>query len=181
VILFKALFVFGPLLYSPIEGRWNKLQKRIIQILFAAWLIFIVFTPFSFRGWTIDYVIFFCVFTMALATLPLYTRQRWATAIRIVAAAAVLIYCVVALKFGGSLVEEYDRDGLTYHLYKIPDMVAAPTYTLNIDERYGLFEKRVFEKTVQPSPCKFDYIPQADRLIVTDSCSQAERSKTIQH
>src|SRR5688500_3170711 len=148
MILFKALFMFGPLLYSPIAGRWTKLQKLIIRILFAAWLMFIALTPFSFKGWTIDYVIFFCAFTLLLATLQLETRQRWAMLIRIVAAIAVVIYCFIGLKFGGSLVEEYNRERLTYRLYKIPDMVAAPTYALDIDERHGLFEKRVFEKTV---------------------------------
>ncbi|HEY0742187.1 MAG TPA: hypothetical protein VGD40_12025 [Chryseosolibacter sp.] len=176
MIFFKAFFLFGPLLFLPMNRGWTKPQKQVIRIVFVVWLIVLVFTPFSFRGWIIDYIIFFCTAALALSTLSLEKRQQWVILGSVASVICIIIYCFVASKFGGRLLEEYSRGTLAYRLYEVPDMVTAPTYSLYVDEVHGPFEKHLLEKTVLPTPCRFDYVPRANRLITTDSCSQSERS-----
>jgi hypothetical protein len=168
----KGLLIFSPpFLYKL--SIFNRLaDKRNYFMWFVALIILIVtISTFSFTGWLIDYIIFCIGASMLLR--PMITQ--WARPLRILiqSASAVIFvgYITINNLFGPELISAYKKNNLTFRIYRIPDMVIAPTYRLTVHRSWAIFETKLFGDRIPGPHCEmFDFDENTKQLITIDTC-----------
>ena len=148
---------------STVNGRWGA----VLLVL----LLVTLFTPFSFRGWLLDYCFFLFAAAVGLSFLLLNEKTKILRGLS-VALGVLLMISYVPLKalFGSRPVNAYSQDDLQYTLYEIPDMVAASQYFMEVTEPYLLFERRLCRSNVRPYCNAFAYDRERGELLAIDTC-----------
>lgn len=171
MFVIKGLLIFVPIFIFRLEFFEVKNQK----IAGAACIILVLtiaVSPFSFIGWIVD----FFVFSVGAVIILRAFMSNWAqTRLIITRCLALLAFCGYLLAnalFGPKLIDEYKKDGWTFRVHRISDMVLADTHRLRIDQTWGPFEKTVFEGQVQWSKCTtYDYNQMIDKLFTWNECN----------
>jgi hypothetical protein len=171
MFIIKGLLIFLPffIFRLPFLQIGNRGLMATVLIILT---VIIVVSPFSFIGWFLDYLIFFIGITIVMSTFIKSTMKTPVVIIRSLALLSFCGYLTINALFGAKLIEEYKKDGLTFRVYSIPDIVLADTHSLRIDQTWGPFEKTVFNDQVQWSKCTtYDYSLTMQRMFTLNKCN----------
>lgn len=173
VALFKGLAVVIPFLLGGWPLRWNRLRVgRIGAYICAALLIILLLTPISLRGVGSDYLLYMLTGTLLMSFWignGVDVKLRWRRSI-LIGLLVLAVYVPVKAMFGSIEYTANSRDGLFYRTYKIPDMVAAPTFRMEISLPWFIFERRLFQGQVVLYCNEFTWDRHNGKLVVTDTC-----------
>ena len=171
MLLVKGLLICLPFFLFRLPVLASLKDRRIISMSCLSILLIMVISPFSFAGWLLDYLAISIASTMILASLMTGSGRTLVILMRSFAVLICLGYIIVNALFGPKQIQQYSKEGLTYRLYEIPDLVIWPTHRLKIDQTWGPFEKNLFEDRVVRGRCTiFDYNVRAKKLFQRDTC-----------
>jgi hypothetical protein len=170
MFVLKGLLIFTPLFIFRLHFL-AIINQKLVAACSMILIMIIAFSPFSFIGWFFDYVLFFMGATIILFTLLRNWSKTMIIIIRFLALLVFSGYVILNTLFGARLSDKYKNDGLTFRLYRVPDMVLSDTHRLRIDQTWGPFEKTVFHGQVQWTECTtFDYNLNINKLFIENNC-----------
>lgn len=173
--LVKGLLIFSPVfVYQLGMLEWIEKRRKLITWIFGITISIIVLSPFSFIGWLPDYIVFSIGATFILKTFATGLTGTRAIIVRVMTTLLLIGYVIITSLFGARLLNKYEKGNLTFRVYRIPDMVSAPTHILKITQVWGVIEKFEIEERVRRADrlganCNYDF-DLVTRVIKTDNC-----------
>lgn len=145
----KGLLIFSPIfIYSFVDLSWKSIKVKITATLFILMISLILFSPYSFKGWLIDYVVFFIGISIALNLSAKTWSKKLISTIKFLGVLAFIKYSIFTTLFGSETIDTYNKNGLTFRIHKYPDLVSSPTYKLKIDKTWGIFENELYNSQI---------------------------------
>lgn len=143
--ILKGLLIFLPFAIYRLKVLSDYTAELKTQIIILSIISFItIVTPLSFYGYFLDYL-FYCIAATLLLNYFLNKEKfkDFKTALLIVSIICFIIYSIIGTLFGRTLIDKYQKNGITYRIYEIPDMVAAPTHFTTEKKSLLIFEWNV--------------------------------------
>lgn len=175
MFLIKGLLIFSPVfVYRLRISDWVEKKQKLITWIFGITILILVLSPFSFTGWLLDYIVFSIGATVILKTFVTGLTRTWTIVIQVLTALMLICYLTLTSLFGARLINKYEKENLTFLMYRIPDIVSAPTHRLKITQTWGIIEKLEIDEQVRGTDrlgtkCKYDF-DLVTRKLTTDNC-----------
>lgn len=171
MILIKGILIFYPIFFSELRlPGWKGRKKKLGTVVITLLGLTILFSPISFIGWLFDYLAFFIGMTLILNGFLTNKSMTQRAFIYTLTVLALIGYTFVSSNLGPRLVDEYKKQGFTFRLYEVPDMVIAPTYRLQVNKTWGIFERNILNQKVLKPRCRFEYSSVKNELVAVDNC-----------
>lgn len=181
MFLIKGLLIFSPLIlcnFSFIRGFAERNKILIVTLLSV--FLFITISPYSFIGWFLDYFLYYASLTLILS---LWIEDPISKVLKvsliIITIISISTFYIIGSLFLPTLYKEYSKYGLTYSIYKIPDMVMSPTFKLVVNQRWLLVEKKLYDERTTIDCKTFEYDVDNTELIIIDTCQAGKASDDL--
>lgn len=169
--LIKGILIFSPIFFSELHlASWKGRKKKLGTVVITLLGLTILFSPISFIGWLFDYLTFFIGMTLILNGLLKNKSMAQRAFVYTLTVLMAIGYTFFSSRLGPHLVDEYKKQGFTFRLYEVPDMVIAPTHRLQVTKTWGIFERNILNQKVLKPRCRFEYNNVKNELVPVDNC-----------
>jgi hypothetical protein len=127
-------------------------------------------SSYSFIGWVADWVIVSVALTLVLRQVDTGWQINRKMFVRTSAAILVATYLFASYMFGPQVEKRYVRKGLTYTIYRIPDMVLYDTHDLEVHQNWGIIEKELLDVQIRNPKCIYEYDVLLIKLTAVNHC-----------